>query len=100
MRTSASNAAWILRCCDTLQHHGRGAPDTIIVVLAKEGILYSQATSAIFARGQQTEDQRRLLLLGLHARSCEIRQQIPVDIACSGEYSRCGCQDPGISLFG
>ncbi|KAL2203527.1 hypothetical protein CC79DRAFT_1060891 [Sarocladium strictum] len=79
-RQSASKTSWILKCCADLERAAINSYDLSLVALARIGVMYTQAASTISTAGNESEEQRRLLLLGLETRLQQLQQQLPASI--------------------
>lgn len=78
--------SWTMTCADILQRHALVDGDVALATLIRFASIASDASSAIHERQGQTEQQRRLVMLGLETQVQALQQQIPADIATNGAY--------------
>jgi hypothetical protein len=79
-------SAWTATCADILQRHARVDGDVVLANLVRFARVVSDASSTILERQGQTEQQRKLVMLGLETQVQALQQQIPGDIATNGAY--------------
>lgn len=72
---------WTLTCCDVLSRNSHVKSDYVLATLVRLSNVVGDASSAIHEPQGQTEQQRRLIMLGLESQAQAVQQQIPPHIA-------------------
>lgn len=72
--------SWTLTCCDVLTRNSQLDSDFVLATLVRLSNVMGDASTTIHEPQGQTEQQRRLIMLGLEAQAQAIQQQIPPHI--------------------
>lgn len=71
-----------MTCCDVLDAHGTSPGDSVLAAMVRFSAIASDAVDATLDRGPHiTDQQSRLLLLGLEARASQLRASISPAVA-------------------
>lgn len=87
---SATFTPWTAACCDALEHNAQSNKeangDMVLSTLVRLSSISSEVSDAIHdRRGERTDQQTRLLLLGLETQARELRQRLPPHIAATSK---------------
>lgn len=77
---------WTLTACDVLARNSNVESDCVLSTLVRLSNVVGDASSAIHEPQGQTEQQRRLIMLGLESQAAAVQQQIPPNIASWSKY--------------
>lgn len=77
---------WTLTACDVLARNSNVESDCVLSTLVRLSNVVGDASSAIHEPQGQTEQQRRLIMLGLESQAAAVQQQVPPNIASWSKY--------------
>lgn len=78
---------WTAACCDILEQNAQVGDDAVLVHMVRLANTANDAYHAVNEPSGQTEQQRRLLLLGLDAQLQNIQGTMPPRIASTSMFS-------------